>query len=234
MTYDELKHVWISALRESTLPLLGIDPVQETIDLRSMDRSAKSFVGPLGQDAEPFHIGASLSWRWDSLNTARTATTEEDLLTELLGRESGSRVKTERPWLRIDVSLRASLPHGRLIPMPSSEVWAMWAHEAIGRLEAIEPIVPEKRTRPGRAGLLEYLAWQGEPIARVRCGLGGELQLEAVELSSWQAIDLPRKWDDSSRKPDKPPGEQLHAMFARVKAALHAWMEVMDHLRPRS
>jgi hypothetical protein len=32
----------------------------------------------LGQDAEPFHIGATLSWRWDSFHTARTVTTEED------------------------------------------------------------------------------------------------------------------------------------------------------------
>jgi hypothetical protein len=28
------------------------------------------------------------------------------------------------------------------------------------------------------------------------------------------------------------PEQQLVAMFSRVKLALHAWMEVMDHLRP--
>lgn len=87
-----------------------------------VDRTAETVVAPLGQDVEPFHVGATMSWRWDSLNTARTATTEEDMLTELLGREGGGRVKTERPWLRVDVTLRASLPHGK--PIPSSEVWA--------------------------------------------------------------------------------------------------------------
>jgi hypothetical protein len=51
--------------------------------------------------------------------------------------------------------------------MSPSEVWATWAHETIGRLDAIEPIVPAKRTRPGREGLVEYLAWQGEPVASV-------------------------------------------------------------------
>jgi hypothetical protein len=61
-----------------------------------MDRTVKFLVGALGQDAEPFHIGATLSWRWDSLHTARTATTEEDLLTELLGRESGSHIGGSR------------------------------------------------------------------------------------------------------------------------------------------
>ena len=52
------------ALRESGLPSLGADDLREAVELRSMDRTVKSFVGTLGQDAEPFHIGATLSWRW--------------------------------------------------------------------------------------------------------------------------------------------------------------------------
>ena len=107
-----------------------------------------------------------------------------------------------------------------------------WAHEARGRLERIEPLVPAETMREGRDGLPEILAWQGEPEARVQCGPDGELWLHGIELSSWQAIELPRKWDDSSRRPDAPPDAQLAAMFARVKLALNAWMEVMDHLRP--
>lgn len=41
---------------------------------------------------------------------------------------------------------------------------------------------------------------------------------------------LPRSWDDSEREPDEHPHDQLLTMFRRVKAALHAWAEVMDHL----
>jgi hypothetical protein len=156
------------------------------------------------------------------------------LLVELLGREDVHRVKTQRPWLRVDVSLRASLPHDKPIPMPSPSAWAQWAREAVERLDRIEPVVPKEVAREGRGGRLEVLAWQGDPVAHVSCGRNGELRLERVEFSSWQAIELPRKWDDPQRKKDERPDAQLGAMFGRVKAALHAWMEVMDHLRARS
>ncbi len=230
MTYEEFKQVWSDALRESGLGLIGVDPVHETLDLRAMDRKCESFVEPRPQDVEPFHVSASLSWQWNALHAARTRTTEEDMLTELLGRESSSR-RTERPWLRVDVELGASLPWGQAMPMPPREVWSAWTAEAIGRLEAIEPIVPARRMRDGRDGLPEILAWQGEPVARVICGLGGELRLEAVKIAAWQAIELPRIWSDSSRQRDPWPGEQLAAMFARVRAALLAWTEATDHLR---
>lgn len=65
------------------------------------------------------------------------------------------------------------------------------------------------------------------------CNAIGELRLEAISVSAFQMIDLPRKWDDPERDPDDDPHEQLRAMFARVRAALHARGEVMDHLRPR-
>ena len=57
------------------------------------------------------------------------------------------------------------------------------------------------------------------------------LKLDVVELSAWQAIQLPRSFSDRDRRPDEHPARQLNEMFARIKAALHAWMEVTDHLR---
>ena len=51
-------------------------------------------------------------------------------------------------------------------------------------------------------------------------------------VNAFQGIDLPRKWNDSEHEPDDDPYEQLRAMFERVRAALYAWGEVMDHLRP--
>jgi hypothetical protein len=40
---------------------LGVDPVEETLGLRSMDRVVKSFVDPSGgQHTEPFHVSAAL------------------------------------------------------------------------------------------------------------------------------------------------------------------------------
>ena len=113
MTYDEFVQAWVQARKESGLLLLGAHEGKETLDTRSLSRTFETYVEPLGgQEAEPFHIAAALSWRWDALMTARTATTEEDMLTVVLGRERvwGHKVRTERSPLRVDVALRASVP----------------------------------------------------------------------------------------------------------------------------
>jgi hypothetical protein len=116
--------------------------------------------------------------------------------------------------------------------VPSREAWTRWGRETTLRLERIDPIVPDERVREGRRGLPEILAWQGEPEAHVICGSDGTLRLRGVELATWQAIELPRKWDDSERRPDKAPDAQLSAMMERLKAAMGVWTEVLDHLSP--
>ncbi len=233
MTYEDFKRAWISALRESTLPLLGAEPVEEMLGLRSMDRVVKSFVEPFGgQHAEPFHVSAALEYRWDALQSARTATTEEDMLHQVLGLDRNRKPRTERPWLRVDVTLRASTVWGREIALPSQAAWKRWARETLGRLESIEPMNRTETARQGRLGLPEILAWQGEPELEVLCSPAGELKLRGVEIATWQAIELPRKWDDSSRKPDEAPDDQLAAMFKRLLPSMNAWMEAMNHLAP--
>jgi hypothetical protein len=233
--YEELKAAWDEALRESRLPAIGgRDGGEERLDLRSMDRSYEVYVEPIGgQHLEPFHVTAALSWRWSSVLTARSRSTEEGLLDELLGRERSRKVKTvktDRPWLRVDIALRASAPYGKPLPMPGKAAWTRWVHEAMGRLERIEPVIPEENVREAKDGMLEILAWRGDPEVKTVCGPDGELRLESIELSAWQAIELPRQWDDSGREPDEHPHRQLCEMFARVRSALHAWTEVMDHL----
>ena len=86
--------------------------------------------------------------------------------------------------------------------------------------------------REGKSGLPEILAWQGEPEAHVLCSPDGVLRLRGVELATWQAIETPRRRDDSERRPDRLPDEQLVAMFTRLKAAMNAWMAALDHLSP--
>lgn len=231
MTYDELQKAWAWMLRESGLPSIG--EIQETLDLRTTDRTCKSFVEPFGgQHAEPFHITAALELRWDALQTARTNTTEEDMLHELLGLDETRKPRTQLPWLRVDVTLRASTMSGKEIPLPSPSAWQGWARETLGRLESIEPVIPLENVREGRKGVPEILAWQSEPALNVLCNPDGSLKLRGLEIATWQAITLPRKWDDTSRKPDHRPHDQLAAMFQRLKAALNAWMEALDHLTP--
>lgn len=233
MTYDEFKKAWVSALRESGLSIMSLEPIEETLDLRTTDRTCKAFVEPFGgQHAEPFHVTAALEFRWDALQTARTNTTEEDMLNELLGLERTRRPRTELPWLRADVMLRASIVWGKEIPLPTASAWQRWAREMLGRLERIEPVIPIENVREGRNNLPEILAWQSEPELNVLCSPDGMLKLRGVEIATWQAINLPRKWGDTSRKPDKRPHEQLAAMFERLKVALNAWMEALDHLTP--
>ena len=221
MKYDEFRAAWDHALQASGLPAFG--SAEERLDLRSMERSYKVGVEPVGRQlADPFRVTATLSWRWDALKTARTRSTEEDLLTELHGRRGEKMVETEQPRLRVDVVLRASLPWGKGIALPAPTVWTNWAQEATERMHRIEPLVTEDAVEETDGGDLAILAWPGEPSLQVSCSEAGELKLEGVEFAAWQAVKLPRVWDAPEREPDEDPDQQLDAMFA--------WMEVMDHL----
>jgi hypothetical protein len=230
--YDEFKAAFMSALRDSRLPMIGLAP-DEVLGLRSGDRVLTVGVEPFDRDmARPFHVAATISFRWDAFQTARTVTCEEDLLVELVGRDDAEDIETEQPWLRVDIKLRAGVEWGKGIPMPPPATWARWSREALGRLETIEPLVSDDVVRPIPAGRHAVLAWQGDPVVKATCNARGELRLEEITVSAFQGIDLPRKWSDSAHDTDEPPDDQLRAMFDRLKAAIHAWGEVMDHLRP--
>lgn len=228
MTYEEFSSVWSTALRESDLQVQGWP--RETFDLQHVERRYEVSVEPVGgQDAPPFYVAALISWRWSALQFARNATSEEDMVRELLGR---SRATTQKPWLRIDMKLSATLPYDEPMPMPNTATWKQWMHETMTRLEHVEPMHPKKVARTNRKGDLEILAWQGEPELEAVCNSEGILRLSGVSVSAWQALDLPRRFSDSDRQ-DPLPYRPLRKMFSRLKAALHAWSEVLDHLRAK-
>lgn len=116
--------------------------------------------------------------------------------------------------------------------MPLKAAWKAWEHETLERLEHIEPLLPSEVARENRAGMLEVLAWQESPKARVVCDRSGNLSLESVKIAAGQLIELPRLLDVSD-EPDPGPEAQLEQFFARVRASLMAWMQAADHLRPR-
>ena len=230
MRYDDFKAAWTRALRDSGLPTIGWPT--ETMDLASMDRRySVSLLPHGGQESEPFHVTAALKFTWNALQTARTATTEEDMLTELFGREEAQDLDTERPWLRVDVKLHASLEYGKAIQMPAKSALREWAREVTARLERIEPLLPEEIINEAPGGALEVRGWKGDPELHVTCDAEGVLKLDSIELAGWQAVLLPRHWDDPERS-DEGPEQQLSDMFARLKLAVRAWMESLDHLCP--
>lgn len=230
MRYEEFREAFMDALRDSKLRMIGLWPV-ETIELRSTDRKVEVYVEPIGgSDAEPFHVAATIGWTWRALNTARSVTKEEDMLTELFGRGEADEIAADQPWLRVDVEFRASLPWGQPLPMPSSAVWAAWTREVVGRLERTERLTPEDHVFPNDRGELEVLAWQGSPKAEIACSPTGGLVLEGVTIDAMQLIELPRTLDVGV-DPDEGPEAQLGAMFQRIRASLMAWMQALDHLK---
>lgn len=227
MTYEAFLSAWDEALRRSGLYFCGRTGTK--LDLRTLDRVSEAYVEPIGgQFAEPFHVTAGLSFRWSPLLTARAGTIEEDVLIELLGPDATD-VDTELPWVRVDVVLRATLGYGASLPMPAPERWARWANEAITRLGALEPVIDEEVDDFEDTGPIVG-GWQGEPTATFQCGREGALSLERIEMAAWQAVTVPRCWDDSTREADAPPDAQLERLFARVRSSLHVWSEVLDHL----
>lgn len=137
--------------------------------MRSTDRQCKSFLHVHSDPAATFNVSAELGFRWDALQTAQTNTSEDDLIRELFGTDRSQYPRTELPWLRVDVTLRASTLWGKEIPLPSAEVWRSWARETVGRLENIEPLLPIEQVRENRKGMLEILAWKSDPELNVLC-----------------------------------------------------------------
>ena len=109
MNYEEFHPAWYEALTEVGM-WSYLAPPTERVERGGMSRTYQVYVH-LGhsQEVEPFHVSSHLSWTWDAPQAARTATTEEDALRQFLGDE-GRHQGTERPWLRVDVTLSATLP----------------------------------------------------------------------------------------------------------------------------
>jgi hypothetical protein len=230
--YETFRQLWVEALRQCRLPTVGRYGT-ETLDTRNLDRSYKVYVEPLGgQDAPPFHVTAELLWDWHATNTVRGSRTDSDLLSEMLGRDQVEDLAPEKPYLRVDIKLRASAPFDKPLPMPAKAAWAKWVEETMARLDRIEPLLPDEVVRENRMGMTEVLGWQGSPTAKVVCEPGGELSLEGVEVAAMQIIELPRLIDNPDEG-DEGPEVELGELFGRVRASLMAWMQALDHLRAR-
>lgn len=224
MKYAEFRAAWDTILQAAGLSPFGWPT--ETIDLGLMSRGYEAlFTAGAAESAGPFSVSAALSWKWDALQSARTMTVEEDLLVELFGRD-GALLVTEQPWLRVDVRLNASLPWGQPIALPPAEVWRGWV---AGVNAALDPLLPRVETN-GEADELPTLAWRGDPQAELECDPEGRLWLQRVKVPAWQAILLPRRWDNPDRPADEGLDDQLTDFARRLREALLAWIDRLDAL----
>jgi hypothetical protein len=228
MNYSAFRAAWDEALKGTGLVSYHDQP-EEIIELGGMERRYKILLG-VGhpQPAEPFLGSLEISWDWDPLQSARSRTTEEDVLTGLLGREGAQDRHTERPWLRVDLKLHGKLALDKPLLLPSTEVWRAWRSETMAPMEDLLP-VEGKRLRGGATAVL---SWRGEPEAEVQCGPQGELWLHGVELVAWEGVELPRQWDDTGRKPDEGPEKHLVEMLKRWADALEIWRKRLTMLLP--
>ena len=230
MEYEQFRTRFLEALDAAGLMRALPWPV-EAVSLDSMSRTYRIIVRRTAQQPRPFYVSATLSWKWDAALAARSATTEEDLLIGLLGRD-GYYLVTEQPWLRVDVTLTASLPMDSPIPMPEADTWRRWSAEVNARLSPLLPIESEDDQHlMGDEYGLRVLSSRSEPTAQLSCDPDtGRLYLTCVELSAWQGIDLPRQWDNPDREPDPPPGAQLADFAERVYYALQEWEVCLKYL----
>jgi hypothetical protein len=214
MRYDEFRDQWRAALIEVGL-MGGQDRPEETIDLITTTRRWQVAGILFPQRAEPFHVSAEVEFRWSPFESARSYTCEEDLLAEVLGRRR-SHANTEPRLLRIDVTYRASLPHGQSAPLPTTDVWVAWVRAVGERLDGA--LTPQ---RPRR----DLPSWRGEPEIGAGTDADGAIVLKDVAVQAFQMIVLPRCWDDPRRQAkERSAHKDIDQLAARFRRGFDDWM----------
>lgn len=221
MNYQEFRELWHDALQAARLQIpYPIGPT-ERINLRDMSRTYELVLyGGSQPKCEPFHIAATIEWDWDAVLSARYATTEEDMLMQIFG-DFGSHEDTVPPRLRMDVCLSAGVPHGTVYPMPALAQWQRWVRQTSDQLQSLLP------TGYDNEGLI--CAYSDPLQATVKLLEDGQLSLEKVTFKAWQAILLPRQWDDPE-KCDPYPEQTLLDFANRISKALIALENSLAHL----
>lgn len=225
MNYEQFRTAWHYALKESGLMPFPPNP-SETINIERFSRTYKIAISwDDAQRTPPFYITAAVEWVWDTVLAARSDTTEQHLLMEMLGRDAYD-LETELPWLRIGVTLSAGPPLDSPLPMPEAKAWRRWVTEVNTRVGPFLPVT----TREDKYGVA-ILSARSEPMARIQCQSDGRLSLSNVQLEAWQSIDLPRVWDDPERPFDPEPDDQLIDFASRVRQALQSWEHCLPYLQ---
>jgi hypothetical protein len=224
--YDEFRDAFFAALRDAGLrPHIGRPT--ETIDLTTTTRRWQAALGePIPQRTEPFLTSATVSFEWDPVESARTYTTEEDLVTELLGRDEDP-PETMPRLLRTDIVLRATLPYDSRVPMPGGKTWRSWSLRVDDDVASFLPT----DVADHEGGNVLVMGARGKVEAESTCSEAGELCLSAVSLPSWQGVVPPRVRDAVDDDPEGDIDWQLEKLAERYRGAYDAWVECVMDLR---
>lgn len=218
MRYDEFRDALVDALADAGYAVRP-SSITETLDLRSTAREWKALLdfGPRRTD-EPFYVSQRVGFAWSPVESARTYTTEDDLLHELFGGDEDLPETLPR-HLRVDMVLHASLPWGSRTGMPSASHWRSWSCSVDERMADLLPTqAPMQGERP-----VIVMAWRGTVEVAACSADDGGLCMSAVSLPTWQAVVPPRIRDGSDDQVEGDIGRQLESLTKRYREALDEW-----------
>ena len=221
MRYPEFRDQLEDALRQEGLFFTGADRCVEKIELADTVRSWKVYISRGGPGStEPFHVSAVIGFKWSPVDAARAYTSEEGLLTELVGRSRRS-PRTEPRWTRVDLSLRASLPYGSTTAIPEASVFGAWAAAVV---EKADVAFTEVKDRKGR--ILTVRGGHDDLELHARCNPDGAISLAAVAISAFRIVRLRRAWDSPERRAaDGDSHRELSRLARTFRTAIDDWTQ---------
>jgi hypothetical protein len=224
--YAEFRDQLEAALREGGLFVAGASRRVETIELADTVRRWKVHIyRTTGNDTQPFDVSAVIEFTWSPVDSARAYTTEEDLLTELVGRRRRS-PRTERRWTRVDLSLHARLPYGSTTSIPEPSVFSAWT---AGVVEQADAAFTDVEDRAGR--IVAVRGGHNDLELHARWTSDGVVSLSALTLSGFRVVRVPRAWDSPERLTAEADSYREFSRLARTfKAALDDWAKRISEL----
>jgi hypothetical protein len=123
---------------------------------------------------------------------------------------------TQRRLLRMDITFRATLPHGSTTPLPAPDVWTPWL---ASMEEKLDTALEERRRRKDAA-----LAGRGDLELNGRSTPAGAFSLDGMAVPAYEMVVVPRIWDDPRRRErEASAGKQIDGLAGRFRGALDAW-----------
>jgi hypothetical protein len=219
MRYDEFRDKFQLALQNIGLFSQTIGHPTETVELGTMARRWKVYLaGSSTTSAEPFYVTAKLSFNWNPYDSARSYTCEEDLLTELLGREK-NRSKTKPRLTRMDLELYARLPYGSASAIPEARTFSSWVYSVKKKLNK-----PFNQSKWRKDRLVAILGALEEINIESKCDSTGHLAITGISIAGFLMARVPRAWNDSAR-PDveKKAMAELNRLAQKFKQSIDVW-----------